>query len=368
MPRPRPPHLHKETTRHGRTVWYVRVGRGPRIRLRAEFGTPEFAAEYQAAITGEAKPKTGAPKTGSLRWLVDRYRESAHWRELRGSTRAIRERVFRQMLETSGSAAFRSIRRQDIQHGVDRRESRFAAATFLKTVRGLFRWAVSAGHIEEDPTIGVRRPSQRTTGHKPWTDEDFTAYEARWPIGTRERLALDLLAYTGVRRGDLVRLGRQHLSRETHVVRGERVELTMLRFRTEKTGTPVAIPLLASLVRSIEATECGDLVFLQTKRGGPFIKESFGTWFAKACKAAGVPARAHGIRKAAATRAAYHGATEAELDAMFGWSGGRTAFHYIRDANRDRLAIAGTFGLSGEQTGDAYSRTQEKSAGGDAKK
>ena len=56
MPRPRPPHLHLEITRHGRKVWYVRVDKGPRIRIRAEFGTPDFDQEYQAAISGSAAP------------------------------------------------------------------------------------------------------------------------------------------------------------------------------------------------------------------------------------------------------------------------------------------------------------------------
>jgi hypothetical protein len=47
MPRPRPPHLHRQVTRHGKTVWYVRIDKGPRVRIRAEFGTPEFDA-YRA--------------------------------------------------------------------------------------------------------------------------------------------------------------------------------------------------------------------------------------------------------------------------------------------------------------------------------
>ena len=74
MPRPRPPHLHRETTRHGRATWYVRIGKGPRIRLRAEFGSPEFKAEYQAAIGGE-KPagKLTTARAGSLQWLIERY-------------------------------------------------------------------------------------------------------------------------------------------------------------------------------------------------------------------------------------------------------------------------------------------------------
>ena len=38
MPRPRPPRLQLEVTRHGKAVWYVRAAKGPRIRIRAEFG------------------------------------------------------------------------------------------------------------------------------------------------------------------------------------------------------------------------------------------------------------------------------------------------------------------------------------------
>jgi hypothetical protein len=71
MPRPRPPHLHHETTRHGIRVWYVRVDRGPRIRIRADYGTPEFDAEYQAAINGAPRQRKGAPALGTLVWLLN---------------------------------------------------------------------------------------------------------------------------------------------------------------------------------------------------------------------------------------------------------------------------------------------------------
>lgn len=44
MPRPRPPHLHREITRHGVTVWYVRIGKGKRTRMAGAYGSPEFTA------------------------------------------------------------------------------------------------------------------------------------------------------------------------------------------------------------------------------------------------------------------------------------------------------------------------------------
>ena len=82
MPRPRPPHLHRQVTRHGKTVWYVRIGKGPRIRIRREFGTPEFDAEYRAAIDGlpaRQAAKDSNITTGTLAWLIERYRETGNW-------------------------------------------------------------------------------------------------------------------------------------------------------------------------------------------------------------------------------------------------------------------------------------------------
>ena len=91
MPRPRPLHVHRETSRHGRTVWYVRIGKGPRIRLRAEFGSPEFEAEYHSAIGGNTPPAKAEPSAGTLGWLIARYRETSAWLKLAAATRRQRE-------------------------------------------------------------------------------------------------------------------------------------------------------------------------------------------------------------------------------------------------------------------------------------
>lgn len=48
VPRPRPPSLQRHKTRHGGFVWYVRVGAGPLIRIKGEFGTPEFTGRLSA--------------------------------------------------------------------------------------------------------------------------------------------------------------------------------------------------------------------------------------------------------------------------------------------------------------------------------
>jgi integrase len=43
-----------------------------------------------------------------------------------------------------------------------------------------------------------------------WNESDIAQFEEHWPIGSRERFAFTLLLYTGQRRGDVIRLGRQH--------------------------------------------------------------------------------------------------------------------------------------------------------------
>ncbi|WCS27754.1 hypothetical protein LOK46_13320 [Methylobacterium sp. NMS14P] len=69
------------------------------------------------------------------------------------------------------------------------------------------------------------------------------------------------------------------------------------------------------------------------------MKESSGKWFSDASAEAGVSDRVHGLRKAGALRAAESGATEAELNAWFGWAEGcRENATYVRGANRTKLA------------------------------
>jgi integrase len=342
VPHPRPPHLHREVTRHGNVVWYARAGgssRGQRVKLRADFGTAEFWSEYQAALTNTPR-KPPEPHTGTLSWLIERYRETTAWTVLSLATRRQRENIFRHVLETAGKEPFAKVTSVTIMAGRDRRAATPSQARhFLDTMRGLFRWAVKARMVKVDPTSGVDDPPKpKSQGFAVWTEDDIAVYERRWPIGTRQRVWLDLLIYTGLRRGDAVRFGRQHIRNGVGTL------------RTEKNDTEVTLPILPILENTLEAGPCGDLTFIAGENGRPLTKESFGNEFRKACRAAGLQGRsAHGLRKAAATRAANSGATVPELEAIFGWSGGRMASHYTRSADRRRLARGAMHKLANTQ-------------------
>jgi integrase len=315
-------------TRHGRTVWFVRIGHGPRIRIRAEFGSPEFNDEYRAALDGKSAPIKSEAAPGSLEWLFSRYRESTAWTTLSMATRRQRENIMEGVLKTAAKDAFAKVTRAHIVAGRDRRAATpHQARNFLDAMRGLFRWATEAGHSKADPTADVANPSRPKNGGFPvWTEDDVARYEARWPIGTRERVWLAVLLYSGLRRGDAVRLGRQH------------VRDGVATLRTEKTGTIVTLPILPMLDEVLRAGPIGELTFICGASGKPFVKESFGTAFREACRAADVEKSAHGVRKIGATRAAENGATVAELNAIFGWTGEAMASLYTKSADRARLA------------------------------
>ena len=171
-----------------------------------------------------------------------------------------------------------------------------------------------------------------------WTEEDVEAYQRKWPIGTKERVWLDVLLYTGPRRGDVVKLGRQHERFEVDPYNG--ATICVVSFRTEKGGETieVTIPILPVLRQTLDAGPTGDLTYICGDRGNPLTKESFGNMFSEAAREAGVRKSAHGVRKIAATTAADNGATVHQLMSIFGWKTTQMAEYYTREANRKRLA------------------------------
>jgi integrase len=266
----------------------------------------------------------------SLQWLWDSYRETGAWTALAISTRRQRENIMLHVLEESATKPYAAIQTVHIEAGLDRRSQTPAAArNFLDTMKGLFRWARKRGHVKVDPTAAAEPPKRKKgKGFPPWTRADVAAYQEKFPIGTRQRVWLDVILYTGLRRGDAVRIGKQH------------VRNGVATLRTEKGGETITVtlPVLAVLQRTLDTGPTGDLAWICGARGEPFTKESFGNEFSAAARFAGIKKSAHGVRKIAATIAAENGATAHQLMAIFGWTNIRQAENYTREAERARLA------------------------------
>jgi integrase len=332
----------------------VRVNNGPRVRIRSGFGTSEFDAEYQAALAGTARPGTyGSAAAGTLAWLIERYRETAAWQQgLSQATRRQRENIFKQVIKSAGDKPYTQVTTETIIAGRERRGATpHQARHFLDAMRGLFRWAKDARHVKRDPTEGVANlPRRKGSGFRAWTGDDVAAYWRKWPLGTHERVWLDVILYTGLRRGDAVRLGRQH------VRNGEAT------IKTEKSQgqVEVTLPILPVLARTLSVGPCGDLAFICGKRGKPLTKEAFGNMFKKACRAAGVPGSAHGIRKIAAATAAMNGATTEQLKALFGWTSDSMPALYVKSANRARMARSAAHLLIAANETNETNRTESE--------
>lgn len=326
MPRKLPKYVTAERGRDGAIrIYFRRDKQSPRIRMPSPQDTQAFNEAYARCLSG-AMPTPSHEQSGSLAWLIRRYKESAHWANLSPSTRRMRDNILKGVADNAGDAPYRSITRKHIQASMDKRTPN-AANTFRKVMSGLFSWALSVELIETNPVDAVKSIKVKTDGFHTWTVEEVEQFRECHRIGTMARLALELMLFTGLRRGDVFRIGRQHAKNGT------------LSVRTSKTGIWVHVPIVPELQNVIDGTDSGDLTFLVTERGKPFTSEaSFGNWFGKCCREAGVPGRAHGLRKAGATIAAENGATVHELMAMYGWTNPAQAMVYTRKAERRLMA------------------------------
>ena len=346
MPRTRKPYVQKETTRHGRTVWYFRKGTGPRIRLRGDYESPEWLADYEAALGQSFGAAVERPSAGTLGWLIDRYMQSLVFAELAPGTQRARRSILGRVKDTGGKLLIAQVTRGTIVEGRDRRSSTpSAAVNFVKTMKAMFAWAMEAELATHNPVADLKNPEPKTDGHHTLTVAQVERFWQQHPLGTRPRLAMDVLLFTGMRSSDAVLFGRQHIRNG------------WAHYKSVKTGIEVDLPVLPPLQTSIDAApQSGELAFLLTEKGKPFASAaSFGNWFREQCIAAGVPGRAHGLRKAGATLAAENGASDQQLMAMWGWSDPRQAGVYTRRASRAKLAGQAAKMIEWGQNGNSLS-------------
>ena len=217
----------------------------------------DFRREYETAIAGErvaARPSRALPH--SLQWLWDSYRQTDNWLRLSATTRYQRENIMKAVLVTSGAEPYAAIQKRHIVAGLDRRAKTPAyARNFFKTMRGLFHWAAEREHVVVDPTASIKAPKPRKGQGFP-ACADVVAYHKRWPIGTRQRVWIDVLLFTGLRRGDAARVGRQH----------ERDGVVTLRMEKGGEQIVLTLPVLDVLRRTLEAGPTGDQDMRRARR------------------------------------------------------------------------------------------------------
>ena len=341
MPIIRLKHLNVFKDRYGLQRTYLRIPGMRATPLPGKPGSPEFMAAYNSAVAAAVpKAKTdGQVIPGSLDALAMSYYDSPAFNGLRESTQAAYRRIVEELRAGHGS---RPVHRLEPRHVemlmAQKAEHPTAANHRLRLLRALMAHAVKIRMIPTDPCLGIRKVPYKTDGYHTWTDDEIATFEAKYPSGSRERLAFSLLLYTGQRRSDVVRMGRQHI--RDIVLEGRRsaaIEVTQV-----KTSRRLLVPIHPALAREIEHAPRNRLTFLLTEKGQPFSPTGFYNLFSDWAREAGLPTgrSPHGLRKAAGRRLAEAGATAHQIMSILGLTL-QTAEIYTRQAEQGRMAVAG---------------------------
>ncbi len=330
MPRKLPPHVESFTDRHGTRRFYFRRGKGKRTPLPLDPTSDAFMAAYADALAGTtpAKRELRRVMPGTLAALINSYLESPEWRELRKTTQQGYLNRLKHLQDTHGHRAVATMNRAGIikhvlQPFADKPGQRLS---MLKMLRVLIRHALDIEWLMHDPSKGIRRPKIQEV--RAWTDSEIATFQAFWPIGTPQRLAFDLMLYTGQRRSDVHRMTWADIAGDT------------IRVVQQKTGAKLTIPLHRALAATLAKATRDHLVILATQHGALRTVDGFSGWMRDAITQAGLPldAKPHGLRKAAGRMLAEAGCSTREIMAILGHASLAEAERYTRDADQQGLA------------------------------
>jgi integrase len=324
--------------RHGRVRRYFQRRGSARLVLPGLPGSAEFMEAYQAALAGHEVPRreTGANRSapGSVSAAIAAYYGDSSFRDaFSPATQQMRRAILERFRAEHGEKRIALLERPHIVKMLGAKKP-FAARNWLKTIRGLMRFAVEIGLRRDDPTDGIKPAKAPTTpGFHSWSEDEIARFEAVHEIGSPARLAMGVLLYTAQRRGDVLRMGPQQVRNGMITVRAQKTSRT--------TGKVLLIPIHPALAELLAATPTEHLTFLTTKNGAPFTAAGFGNKFREWCDEAGLShCTAHGLRKAQCRRLAEAGCSEHEIAAISGHESLSEIRTYTRAAAQARMAQA----------------------------
>jgi integrase len=328
------PYVHEITDRHGHRRAYFRKRGHPSVALPLPIGSRAFVEAYQAAIEGAPQPVSGRTKPGTIAALVEHYYASRLWTELSPQSQRTYRHILDHFVREHGHRLVKQMEAKHVEAIIGSKASTPTAANKLRKLLGLLmRVAILNGYRKDNPVTAVKGIKIKSKGHRTWTDEEIAAFEAHFPIGTEARLAFALLLWTGQRRGDVVRMGPDH-------VRDGIITITQ-----QKTGEVVDIPILPALQFVLGNVQRRRITptFIVTEYGQAFSEAGFTNKFRDWCKAAGLPRglSPHGLRKAFCCVSAEAGLTPHQIMSISGHRTLTEVTRYTAAVNRKKLAIEG---------------------------
>jgi integrase len=325
--------------RHGKERCRFRKVGSASYYFEQLFGTEGFREEYRRCLdsipTSKAVRRTPVTPR-SIDDLVVRYLQSGDFKRdakpvTLSKNRAIIERFRKEYGELPADQVKfehldKIIARARVKQG-DGRGGDFAAQKLRKELKRLFRYAVKLGWLANNPVDFVDPIAPHTDGFHTWTEQEIAAYQNYWVIGTRQRLAMEIMLWTAKRVGHVAELGPQH------------VKKGYLETCDPKTQKWNQIAIMPDLKHAIAAMPQSHLCFIVTEFGKPYSVKGLSQAFSGWCREAGLTnCTAHGLRKAIARRMAENGITNREMKSITMHSGDAELAVYTRNADQKSLA------------------------------
>lgn len=322
-----PPNVTQWRDRHGKPRYRFRKKGYRTHNFRSEPGSEEFREELAEALAGKISVGSDRSRAYTYRSLAESYYRSAVWKGMKPSSQATYRGIIERFLAKNGD---KDVRRVTIA-ALDAKfasmhETPAAANNLRKALKRLHRHAKKLGWRPDNPVDDTDGYKEGKGWHC-WTDQEIQQFRNRWPIGSRERLAMELLLDTALRESDAVLVGRQHRKGdELHLHHGKNESLTVLEIGPD-------------LAKAMAAYDSGNMTYVATEYGRPFTPKGFYNWFKRACVKANLGhCSPHGLRKARSRILAEAGATTLEGRAVTGHKTDKMFEHYAKSANQRKLA------------------------------
>jgi integrase len=319
----------------GSKVYFYFRRHGRRTPLPGPYNSPEFLEAYWALRNGEVpKAEIGAGRTepGTVNAAIVVLYKHPSFTKNRPITRQTDRNILEAFRAKHGDKRIALLQQHHIEAMIGEKAGKPAAQrNLLRVLRRLLNIAAKMKMRRDNPALGIELDRIETPGYHSWTEEELQQYEAHYPVGTKGRLALDLLLYTAQRRADVVALGPPNMRNGRFT------------YRASKNGAEIDIPVAEPLAATIAATPMvGVKTFLVTEYGKPFTAAGFGNWFRDRCNEAGLPhCSAHGLRKAFLRRMAEAGCSEDFIASISGHKDMREIRTYVEAANKAKMATEG---------------------------
>jgi integrase len=331
------PYVKVYRDRHGKIRHYVRRKGRPDVRLPGLPGSSEFMAAYQAALNGPSKGPS--PHTaGTLAKLVEDYYRSVEFTNLKPTSKKAYRQCLDPIAQRDGHRLVRDMPRDKVRKIIEEIGATRPAMANLtaKVLRALLRYAVDTGWRTDNPAAQLKL--YRLGTHHTWTDAELAAFEAHWPLGTRERLAYSLLLYLGQRVGDTARMRRQDVAKG------------YISVVQEKTGTPLSIPIHPNLHEALKAGPTMGMHLIGDQYGRQISGGALSAFMIRAARDAGLGSECvpHGLRKAVLRRIAERGGSAKEIASVSGHKSLAEVARYTDQADQRRLSRAAIGKISDE--------------------